>query len=76
MVYSDKQVEVFEAQIKSRLSKTLKLLDIETQDQLREKVFNDIENIKNHNNLEIMHKYISLLYENPDTLLSYLRIHW
>ncbi|MTM89623.1 transcription-repair coupling factor, partial [Turicibacter sanguinis] len=34
-------------------------------------VFNDIENIKNHNNLEIMHKYISLLYENPDTLLSY-----
>lgn len=71
LVYSDKQVEVFEAQIKSRLSKTLKLLDIETQDQLREKVFNDIENIKNHNNLEIMHKYISLLYENPDTLLSY-----
>ena len=38
---------------------------------MREKVFNDIENIKNHNNLEIMHKYISLLYENPDTLLSY-----
>lgn len=71
LVYSDIEVEAFESKIKSRLTKTLKLLDIEMQDQLREKIFNDIENIKNHNNLEIMHKYTSLLYDNPDTLLSY-----
>lgn len=71
LVYSEKEVDSFEIKIKDRLKRTLKLLDLETQDALNTKIFNDIENIKNHNDLDLMHKYTSLLYDQPDTLLSY-----
>lgn len=71
LVYSENEVESFQTKIKDRLKRTLKLLDLEMQDALNTKIFNDIENIKNHNDLDLMHKYTSLLYDQPDTLLSY-----
>ena len=72
LVYSEEQVNIFEKRIKERLSRTVHLLDDETREELYAKIYQDIEKIKNHQDLEIMHKYISLLYDEPDTLLSYL----
>lgn len=71
LVYSDREVESCETKLKERLKRTLTLLEPEAQENLSIKIFNDIENIKNHNDLEVMHKYTSLLYDKPDTLLSY-----
>ena len=71
LVYSDEQVERFEKNIKERLTKTAPLVEGETRDNLYARIYGDIEKIKNHQDLEVMHKYISLLYEKPDTLLSY-----
>ena len=72
LVYSEEQVNLFEKRIKERLSRTVHLLDDETREELYAKIYQDIEKIKNHQDLEIMHKYISLLYDEPNTLLSYL----
>ncbi|MGL4373060.1 MAG: transcription-repair coupling factor, partial [Turicibacter sp.] len=41
------------------------------RENLTNKVFADIENIKNHHQLDLLHKYTALLYEQPATLLSY-----
>ena len=71
LVYSDEQVERFEKNIKERLTKTAPLVEGETRDNLYARIYGDIEKIKNNQDLEVMHKYISLLYEKPDTLLSY-----
>lgn len=71
LVYSENEIASFETKIKDHLKRTLKLLDLEMQDALNTKIFNDIENIKNHNDLDLMHKYTSLLYDQPDTLFSY-----
>lgn len=71
LVYSENEIASFETKIKDHLKRTLKLLDLEMQDALNTKISNDIENIKNHNDLDLMHKYTSLLYDQPDTLFSY-----
>lgn len=71
LVYSDEQISCFEKDIKERLAKTATLVTGETRDNLYAKIYSDIEKIKNHQDLEVMHKYISLLYKNPDTLITY-----
>lgn len=71
LVYSDEQISRFEKDIKERLAKTATLVTGETRDNLYTKIYGDIEKIKNHQDLEVMHKYISLLYQNPDTLITY-----
>ena len=71
LVYSENEIASFETKIKDHLKRTLKLLDLEMQDALNTKISNVIENIKNHNDLDLMHKYTSLLYDQPDTLFSY-----
>ena len=71
LVYSENEIALFETKIKDHLKRTLKLLDLEMQDALNTKISNVIENIKNHNDLDLMHKYTSLLYDQPDTLFSY-----
>ena len=53
------------------MAKTATLVTGETRDNLYTKIYGDIEKIKNHQDLEVMHKYISLLYQNPDTLITY-----
>ncbi|MGL4372854.1 MAG: transcription-repair coupling factor, partial [Turicibacter sp.] len=63
LVYSDTQIENFEKQIKALMSKTLPLLEGEARENLTNKVFADIENIKNHHQLDLLHKYTALLYE-------------
>lgn len=72
LVYSDSQIVRFEKEVKERLNKTAKLVDGEIREDLYNRIYGDIEKVKNHQDLEVMHKYISLLYEKPDTLLSYL----
>ena len=67
LVYSDEQISRFEKDIKERLAKTATLVTGETRDNLYTKIYGDIEKIKNHQDLEVMHKYISLLYQNTDT---------
>ena len=72
LVYGESEFKRFETEIKARLSKTAPLVGGETKDFLYEKIFGDIEKVRNHQDVEMMHKYTSLLYEEPDTLTSYL----
>lgn len=72
LVYSDEQIKRFESKIKVLLEQTLPLVDGEAREALYARVYGDIEKIRQHQDLELMHKYTSLLYENPDTLLSYM----
>ena len=72
LVYTEEEFNQFEIKIKDRLSKTAPLVQGEMKEQLYTKIYQDIENVKNHHDVELMHKYTSLLYENPDTLISYL----
>jgi len=72
LVYTDEQFERFELEIKERLSKTASLVEGETREQLYTKIYQDIEKVENHQDIELMHKYIPLLYDNPDTLISYV----
>lgn len=72
LVYSDQEIKAFESSIKDLLNKTLPLVDGEAREMLYARIYQDIEKIQNHQDLELMHKYISLLYKDPDTLLSYL----
>ena len=72
LVYRDEDIERFETEIKDRLNKTAHLVNDEIKEQLYTKIYQDIEKVKNHHDIELMHKYTSLFYENPDTLISYL----
>ncbi|MDE5977003.1 MAG: transcription-repair coupling factor, partial [Turicibacter sp.] len=72
LIYSDEAVEHFDKRIKELLSQTATLVEGEIREDLYARIYADIEKIKNHHDLEVMHKYISLLYEKPDTLVSYV----
>ena len=62
LVYSDQEIKAFESSIKDLLNKTLPLVDGEAREMLYARIYQDIEKIQNHQDLELMHKYISLLY--------------
>lgn len=72
LVYSDEEIQRFETEIRDRLARTASLVQGEARDRLYEKTFQDIENVKNHHDVELMHKYASLMFEAPDTLVDYL----
>ncbi len=72
LVYSEEHAKSFETKLKALITKTASQLDGEALDTLYEKHYHDIDQIKNHNNLDILHKYTSLLHENPDTIFSYV----
>ncbi|HAX73894.1 MAG TPA: transcription-repair coupling factor [Firmicutes bacterium] len=72
LVYSDQQAQDFETKLNALMNRTLPLIKPEAQETLQHKVFQDIESIKNHQNLDILHKYVTLLYDEPATLLTYL----
>ena len=63
LVYSDEQFKSFDTKIKTMLHQTALLLDDEPKEALYEKIYRDIEQIKNHQNLDVLHKYTSLIYE-------------
>jgi len=72
LVYNEEDAQRFETHVRERLTKTAPLLQGEIRDQLYERVFHDIENIQNHHDVELMHKYASLMFEAPETLVDYL----
>ena len=72
LVYNDDCFSSFDAKIKQRLQKTVPLIEEQLVETLYEKIYQDIEHIKNHQNLDVLHKYTSLLYDSPDTIFSYV----
>ena len=72
LVYTEEEVSHFERQVKERLTQTAPLVQGEIREQLYERIYQDIEKVKNHQDVELIHKYMPLLYENPDTLISYV----
>ena len=72
LVYGPEEIQRFEAQVRERLAKTAPLVEGENRERLYERIYQDIESVKNHHDVELMHKYASLMFENPDTLLSYM----
>lgn len=72
LIYSDEQIKSFTRKIEERLEQTAPLVEGPIREHLYERIYQDIEKVKNHNELERMHKYLKLLYETPDTLLSYV----
>ena len=72
LVYSENDIERFEKKIREKLAKTANVVSGEIRDHLYEQVFMDIEKVKNHHDVELMHKYASLLFEEPQTLADYL----
>ena len=63
----------FEDVVKPLLEKQLKGLTGESKDVLKTMVAKDIARITSYSDLDLMHKYLSLAYKNPATLLDYLQ---
>lgn len=62
----------FEQTIQPLLDKHLSHLSGESKDVLRHEVNKDIARIQSFSELDLMHKYLSLVYEQPATLMDYL----
>ncbi|MCL1949309.1 MAG: transcription-repair coupling factor [Turicibacter sp.] len=72
LVYNEGDADRFEKLVREKLAKTAPLVTGEIRDNLYEKIHQDIENVKNHNDVELMHKYASMMFESPDNLVDYL----
>lgn len=68
------EVEVFPVNelIYDNSEKIINKIKSECCEDLPDHVLNDLEDIKNYNNLERVHKYIDYFTDSKDTLLSYL----
>ena len=62
----------FKKTIEALLDKHLSALSGESKDVLRNGVDKDIARIETFSNLDLMHKYVGVMYEKPATLLDYL----
>lgn len=72
LVYNESDIQRFETHVKDRLTRTTPLVQGEIRDALYERVYQDIEKVQNHHDVELMHKYASLMFEAPETLVDYL----
>ncbi|MCL2560132.1 MAG: transcription-repair coupling factor [Turicibacter sp.] len=62
----------FTKTIQPLLDKHLSGLSGESKDVLQSEVNKDIARIKSYSDLDLMHKYLRLVYDNPATILDYL----
>ena len=62
----------FEQSVQLLLDKQLSGLTGEYKDVLRSEMNKDISRVTSYSELDLMHKYLSLIYEKPATLMDYL----
>lgn len=70
--YEESPTTTFEQKIQSLLDKQLSVLSDEQKEILQIETNKDIEKLKSYSELDLMHKYLSLVYDQPATLVDYL----
>jgi len=70
--FEESLATAFEQLVQPLLDKQLSGLSKESKDVLRTEVNKDIARIKSYSDLDLMHKYLNVIYDNPATLMDYL----
>jgi len=71
LYYETSQAASFEQLIQPLLDKHLSGLSGENKDMLSAEVNKDIAKIQSYSELDLMHKYLSVIYDTPATLMDY-----
>jgi len=65
-IYTEKEYQILEEKILDIIE------EIELSDEGKNRVLKDLENLKNHQELDRLSRYISILYEKKSTILDYI----
>ncbi|MCL1990089.1 MAG: transcription-repair coupling factor [Defluviitaleaceae bacterium] len=71
--FEESDASVFAQKIQPLLDKQLSSLTGESKDLLLTEVNKDISRIQSYSDLDLMHQYLSVMYEQPATICDYLK---